>query len=132
MIPGADRAMRCLLETHRTEDRRQFKLPLVLLTNAGGKLEHKWTDMINETLFGTAPSPNEPVVKPEQMILSHTPLKQMLPKYGDKFVLVSGMHEAVDVCVEYGFKKAMHAEEVLALIPEICGVARRYPESTLI
>ena len=67
------------------------------------------------------------------MILSHTPLKKLLPKYNDKFVLVSGMLEAVDVCVDYGFEKAMHVEEVLALIPEVSRFARAsLPESTLI
>ena len=58
MIPGADRAVKCLQGTHLTKEGRPFKLPFVLLTNAGGLLEYKWTDMINETLFGAASESN--------------------------------------------------------------------------
>ena len=75
--------------------------------------------MINDTVFGTdrIKEGNEPIVSGDQMVLSHTPLMQLLPKYHDKFVLVSGMREIVEVCVDYGFKKAIHSEELLSLIP---------------
>ena len=55
------------------------------------------------------------LLKGPQMICCHTPLKKMVPEYGDKFVLVSGDGQVLDVCQSYGYKKAIHVEELYAL-----------------
>ena len=63
------------------------------------------------------------------MICCHTPLKKQVPAYGDKFVLVSGIKDVLSVCREYGFRKAIHVDELYSLIPEICPVAtKEYPK----
>ena len=63
------------------------------------------------------------------MICCHTPLKKQVPVYGDKFVLISGNKDVMDVSAHYGFKKAIHVEELYALIPGISPlVGYEYPE----
>jgi hypothetical protein len=58
------------------------------------------------------------------MILCHTPLKQLVPKYHDKFVLVSGCGDVLALTKEYGFAKAIHVDEFFALHPELCNLAK--------
>ena len=62
----------------------------------------------------------------------HTPLKTLLPAYHDKFVLVAGYKETIEAIHEYGFKKAIHSEELLGMMPELAPLpARTIPESLL-
>lgn len=51
------------------------------------------------------------------MICCHTPFRKLVPDLGDKFVLVSGIKNVMNVSKEYGFKKAIHVEELYALMP---------------
>jgi hypothetical protein len=51
------------------------------------------------------------------LILCHTPLKELKPEYNDSFILVSGTGQIIDICQEYGFKKAIHVDEVFAMCP---------------
>ena len=43
-----------------------------------------------------------------------------MPDFGDKFVLVTGIKNVMNVTKEYGFKKAIHVEELYALMPYLC------------
>ena len=70
--------------------------------------------------------------KPDQLVECHTPLKTLLPAYHDKFVLVAGYKETIEAIHEYGFKKAIHSEELLGMMPELAPLpARTIPESLL-
>ena len=52
-----------------------------------------------------------------------------MAKYGDKFVLVSGNKDVMEVCKHYGFTKAIHVEELYALMPVLSPLAKYdYPE----
>ena len=52
----------------------------------------------------------------------------MVPRYGDSFVLISGNKNVMGVCKEYGFRKAVHVEELLALMPHLSpSPASQYP-----
>ena len=59
-------------------------------------------------------------------------MKTLLPAYHDKFVLVAGYKETIEAIHEYGFKKAIHSEELLGMMPELAPLpARTIPESLL-
>lgn len=53
------------------------------------------------------------------MILCHSPLQTLVPNYADKYVLVSGIGSILEICRAYGFKKAIHVDEVFAMCPEL-------------
>ena len=62
------------------------------------------------------------------MICCHTPLKNLVSDYGDKYVLVTGNGSIMSVCESYGFTKAIHIEEVYALMPQISPLTmKEYP-----
>ena len=78
-------------------------------------------------MFGkTEPEgPDDTILGPSQMICCHTPLREYVPKYGDKFVLVSGNGDVMNVCKEYGLRKAIHVEELFALIPALSPISMK-------
>ena len=56
----------------------------------------------------------------------------MVPKYGEKFILVTGNGNMMDVCKHYGFQKAVHVEELYSLMPDIAPfIHKEYPQSRL-
>ena len=66
------------------------------------------------------------------MILCHTPLKDHVKTYENKYVLFSGLGDTVSVFEDYGFKKGIDIEELLALHPEMNPLTKSwYPESKL-
>ena len=66
------------------------------------------------------------------MILSHSPLRDYVKDFGDKFVLVSGTEKSPGVLKDYGYKKIIELEEMFALHPELGpSTAKWYPESEL-
>ena len=68
----------------------------------------------------------------DQIVQCHTPLKKLLPEYHDKFVLVAGINDTIEVVTDYGFQKAIHAEELVSLIPALSPLPlRSLPESLL-
>lgn len=59
------------------------------------------------------------------MILCHTPLKNLKHEYSNEYLLVSGMGEVLEICQAYGFKKAIHVDEVYAMCPELMPMIRK-------
>lgn len=51
------------------------------------------------------------------MILCHTPIRSLSKSYKEKFVLLSGDGNVVEVANHYGFNKALHVDEYFALYP---------------
>ena len=49
----------------------------------------------------------------------------MVPDLGDNFILTAGSKSPTTVCREYGFKKAIHVEELYALIPNAVPLAKK-------
>ena len=52
------------------------------------------------------------------MILCHTPLKNLVPQYQDKYVLVSGIGSIIDVAFDYGKFSIVINEESLPYLEE--------------
>ena len=84
-------------------------------------------------MFGRCSSHSESgdkniLLEANQMICSHTPLKKMVPAFGDKFILVTGNGNVLDVCKHYGFQKPIHVEELYSLMPDIAPfIYKEYP-----
>jgi len=49
------------------------------------------------------------------MILCHTPIRGLKKEFEEKFVLVSGTGNILEICQDYGFKKVLHVDEVYAM-----------------
>jgi HAD superfamily hydrolase (TIGR01456 family) len=72
------------------------KIPFILLTNGGGEMEYKKADFLSNVL-GIE-------ISPDQVILSHTPLKPIIKQYGEekKQILILGCKDVMTVSKEYG------------------------------
>lgn len=107
------------------------KLPFSCLTNGGGDTESARTNLVNQRMFErTKPlDSSDHLLDADQMIVCHTPLRKMAPQLSDKFVLVTGCGNPLSVCAEYGLRKAVHAEELFALIPNAAPLQKKeYPK----
>ena len=84
-LPGARDAL--LLLAHAG-------VPFIYLTNGGGEREWKKAAKL-EKLLGIP-------VHPDQIVLSHTPLRPRIAQHKDERILVLGCREVVDVARSYG------------------------------
>ncbi|GAB4814223.1 hypothetical protein N2152v2_001269 [Parachlorella kessleri] len=76
-----------------TPDGSKARYPLAFLTNGGGVSEERKAEQLSEWL-------SVHVIAP-QVVLSHTPFKQLVPALGDKPVLISGRGHVADVARKY-------------------------------
>ncbi len=98
-----------------------------MLTNGGGAIEHHRAKYFNNIVWG-----RDEGIAGEQLILCHTPLKDLVSQYADQFILVGGMGKVVDICHAYGYKNVVHVEEILAMCPQIMPLAlKHYPQDRL-
>lgn len=72
-------------------------VPFVFLTNGGGEREWKKAKALSD-IVGLP-------IHPEQVILSHTPLKPEIQKFANQKILVLGCREVMDVARSYGATK---------------------------
>ncbi|OQS01497.1 hypothetical protein ACHHYP_00714 [Achlya hypogyna] len=84
-------------------------VPHIFLTNGGGCVEEKKTKNLSNIL-------NVPI-DPKQMILAHTPMRDLVHKYGDAKVLVMGAYDVLDVAKHYGFKKVVSIQDLARASP---------------
>lgn len=54
-----------------------------------------------------------------QILLSHTPMRSLLPQYKDKQILALGSKDYATVCRAYGFENVVTVEDVLHAHPEL-------------
>ncbi|KDO25784.1 HAD-superfamily subfamily IIA hydrolase [Saprolegnia parasitica CBS 223.65] len=84
-------------------------VPHIFLTNGGGCVEEKKTSNLSTIL-------NVPI-DPRQMILAHTPMRELVHQFGDKKVLVMGAYDVLDVAHHYGFKKVVSIQDLAHASP---------------
>ncbi len=89
-----------------------------MLTNGGGILEVDRAKVVNRVMFDQNET-FEPRLEGKQMILCHTPLKTLAPQFHDKYVLISGYGDLINVAINHGFKKPLLCEELFALMPAL-------------
>ncbi|KAJ1919340.1 hypothetical protein H4219_002028 [Mycoemilia scoparia] len=82
------------------------RIPFLLLTNGGGVSEEEKAKELSKTL-------DFPIM-PEQVILSHTPMKALVPEYKDKLIMVVGgkNRSCVRIAKMYGFTKVCTPNDV--------------------
>ncbi|KAJ1555464.1 hypothetical protein HK405_001592, partial [Cladochytrium tenue] len=96
-IPQAASALRLLGE---------LRVPYILLTNGGGTTEEAKAAKLSAAL--------DTHLSPEQIVLAHSPMVELVPQFGDKQVLILGRDSCRDAAEAYGFRRTVLAEEVLA------------------
>ncbi|CAG8808197.1 24332_t:CDS:2, partial [Racocetra persica] len=93
------------------ENKLKKKIPFILLTNGGGVTEIQKAEELSEIL-------NFPI-KPSQLTLAHSPMRQLVPMFKDSEVLIIG--GAGDNCrivaESYGFNRVVIPNDVLAWKP---------------
>eukprot|EP00298_Acanthocystis_sp_HF-20_P008365 c17637_g1_i1.p1 GENE.c17637_g1_i1~~c17637_g1_i1.p1 ORF type:complete len:356 (-),score=138.97 c17637_g1_i1:23-1066(-) len=87
------------------------KRPFIFLTNGGGKLESERANELSE-LFSLP-------ITGHQVILAHTPMKELVEKYHDKPIILIGEGGVSRVAEDYGFKKAMEIGDYWRSWPEL-------------
>ena len=84
-------------------------VPFVLLTNGGGVTEAMKAQEISEKV-GLS-------IAPEQVILSHTPMQSLVPKFADRSVLFIGKDECKAAALQYGFRKPLLSADLMQRHP---------------
>jgi HAD superfamily hydrolase (TIGR01456 family) len=118
VIPNSLQALQ-LLQTPLSQFSSKFKginagLPFVFITNGGGHLESYKANELNRILGITNPNKG---VKAEDMILCHTPLREIVAQYADDYIIIAGLGDILSIAHDYGFKKAITLDEYSAMFP---------------
>ncbi|KAI9907816.1 hypothetical protein PsorP6_016230 [Peronosclerospora sorghi] len=95
-LPSATQVLDSLQRQH---------VPHLFLTNGGGCMEEEKAKTLSHIVDCS--------IHPEQMILSHTPMRELATTFGDKRVLIMGSHDVWRVAKSYGFQKVVSVEDLL-------------------
>lgn len=82
-----------------------------IVTNGGGELEAERAIGLNKILD----LQNSNIIKGNQVILCHTPLKMLLPTHKDKMIIATGVGDLVKILTSYGFKRFITVDEYCQL-----------------
>jgi len=102
-IPGVVKALKRL---------RSRRVPHIYLTNGGGCTEATKAAAVNKVL-------GEELVLPDQVVLSHTPLRKLVPELRQKRILVTGCSGIADVARSCGFENILSAAEIIKAHPKV-------------
>ncbi|XP_036092232.1 haloacid dehalogenase-like hydrolase domain-containing 5 isoform X2 [Rousettus aegyptiacus] len=117
VIPAAVEAFRRLVNAQG-----QLRVPVVFVTNAGNILQHGKAQELS-SLLGFK-------VEPDQVILSHSPMK-LFSQYHGKRMLVSGQGPLVENARALGFENLVTVDELRMAFPVLDMVdLRRRPKTT--
>ena len=90
---------------------KKRKIPFLLLTNGGGQTEEARAQKFTKK-FGVE-------ITPEQVQLSHTPMKEIAPEFAGRAILAVGKADKVEVLKGYGFDKVVTVEQYHAMHPAL-------------
>ncbi|CAJ1037053.1 putative Haloacid dehalogenase-like hydrolase/HAD-hyrolase-like [Leishmania utingensis] len=102
LIPGADTAIQRL---------STLRIPFVFMTNGGGKSEAGKAEELS-ALLGCH-------IAARQVLLSHSPMRLLVPEYGEERVLVVGSPNCASIAREYGFRRAISVQQYQCEHPEM-------------
>lgn len=102
IIPGSDSAIKVL---------QKLRIPFVFMTNGGGKTEAAKAHELSCLL--------QCDIAPDQVIMSHTPMKLLAPLYKHSTVLIGGHREGEEVAKSYGFMRPISIERFQCEHPEL-------------
>ena len=109
VFPFARKALQSLHDRHGNR-----KHPIVFMTNGGGFSETERAEQLTNLL--------DVPVDEEQVVLSHTPMRQYVKKYNEMkghCVMVIGKGRSKEVAKEYGYERVISSEELGALHKEL-------------
>jgi HAD superfamily hydrolase (TIGR01456 family) len=89
------------------------RVPFIFLTNGGGEREWRKAAKLSDAL--------QLPVHPEQVVLSHSPLRPVVARHAEDRILVLGCRDVMDVARSYGARHAVDIPMLTADDP------RRYP-----
>ena len=92
-----------------------IRIPFRLLSNGGGDPEIIKANELNKLLK----LEEEKVLEERDLILCHTPIRQIAHQYRDKYVLVSGQGDTLSVMLNYGFNKIITVDEYSSFFPHM-------------
>lgn len=105
VLPEAKKALAKLY----TNNGAKPKYPVCFLTNGGGVTEAQKAEQLSGWL--------DVAVGVDQVVLSHTPYRELAKDLGDKPVVISG-RGASEVAAAYGFKRAVTTSQLSARYPK--------------
>ena len=108
VLPPAVKAFECL-----TDDNGNFRVPTLFVTNAGSVLPQTKADQLSYALGVT--------ISPEQVIMSHSPLK-MFKDYHHRHVLAVGQGPVKEIAKHNGFNRVSTIDDVRAAFPTLDAV----------
>ena len=88
---------------------RDKDIPFLLITNAGGDLECNRSKYISKIL--NIQDDEKYRIKPHEIILCHSPMRNLYNMYKDKLLLINGVDRYEEVIVNYGFTNYMTVNE---------------------
>lgn len=102
IIEGSDDAIRQMIA---------LRIPFLLMTNGGGKSEADKAKELSDIL--------QCDIHADQVILAHSPMSLLAPRYENDVVLIGGPLASVEVAKGYGFKRAKSFLQFQAEHPEL-------------
>eukprot|EP00892_Ulva_mutabilis_P008659 jgi/Ulvmu1/6165/UM028_0021.1 len=82
--------------------------PFVFLTNGGGSTEASRAEYLSSLLHCQ--------ITPKQVIMAHTPMTELLPRFATESVLVCGRGESLQAAWNYGFSRALSPLQLAAAL----------------
>ncbi|TID15450.1 hypothetical protein CANINC_004416 [Pichia inconspicua] len=107
---------------------RTNKIPFALLTNGGGQLEETRINFLNSCLSPVNSISNlidigldsdHNILTTDQLVQSHTPLKQLTNKFKRVLVIGGPDPNAREVILSYGFEEVIRPIDIIRAAPEI-------------
>mmetsp|Transcript_27531 Transcript_27531/g.74478 ORF Transcript_27531/g.74478 Transcript_27531/m.74478 type:complete len:405 (+) Transcript_27531:147-1361(+) len=95
----------------------QWKFPVCFLTNGGGVTEAQKAAEISNWL-------NVPASE-DQVILSHTPMRSLVPALQQQPVLICGRGSVLEVARHYGFNRCLTVEQLARALPNAVPFAQQ-------
>eukprot|EP00808_Paulinella_micropora_P018037 g2628.t1 len=111
VIPCSPEAVQAIFPKEKGGMCTQGGLPCVFLTNGGGVTEQAMARKLNKWL--------NVHVDPDQVILSHTPMKELVPRFGHQLCLVAGYGDVAHVARSYGFQHVVTSNKISLEFPDL-------------
>lgn len=90
-------------------------IPVSLITNGGGELEEQRGKRIANILQ----LDDKFTFKANEVFMCHTPMKDLIHQFKDKFILITGINNCGEVIEKYGFRNYMTTHEYCTIFEEI-------------
>ncbi|KAJ2649302.1 hypothetical protein IWW40_003290 [Coemansia sp. RSA 1250] len=117
------REARRALDMLSGQNKLNRRVPFALLTNGGGVSEQAKASQISRMLGFE--------ISADQVVLAHSPMQVLAPKYHDSHVLVVGGpdRQCADIAHMYGFRNVSTPNDIVAWRPEIWPFITLGPEA---